>query len=62
VEIVTGIDPSLPVTLIRMAPPFLGLFAQLGAFNVDAPSFNRSVLLSVIVDAWPSAAQGAAIR
>jgi hypothetical protein len=46
VEIVTGIDPSLPVNLIRMAPPFLGLFGQLGAFNVDAPSFNRPVLLS----------------
>jgi len=30
VEIVTGIDPSLPVNLIRMAPPFLGLFGQLG--------------------------------
>jgi hypothetical protein len=62
VEIVTGIDPSLPVTLIRMAPPFLGLLGQLGAFNVDAPSFNRSVLLSVLVDAWPSEAQGAVIR
>jgi hypothetical protein len=47
VEIVTGIDPSLPVNLIRMAPTFLGLFSW-GAFNVDAPSFNRSVLLSVI--------------
>jgi hypothetical protein len=34
----------------------------LGAFNVDAPSFNRSVLLSVLVDAWPSEAQGAVIR
>jgi len=48
VGIVTGIDLSLPVNLIRMALPFLGLFGQLGAFNVDAPSFNRSVLLSII--------------
>jgi hypothetical protein len=30
VEIVTGIDPSLPVNLTRMAPPFLGLSGQLG--------------------------------
>jgi hypothetical protein len=56
VELVTGIDPSLAVNLIRMAPPFLGLFAQLGAFNVDALWFNRSVLLSAIVNAWPSEA------
>jgi hypothetical protein len=53
VEIVTGIDPSLPVNLIRMAPPSSDCSVSWGAFNVDAPSFNRSVLLSVIVDAWP---------
>jgi len=29
VEIVTGIDPSLPVNLIPMAPPFLGSFDHL---------------------------------
>jgi hypothetical protein len=54
VELVTSIDPSLAVNLIRMAPPFLGLFGQLGAFNVDALWFNRSVLLSVIVALLPN--------
>jgi hypothetical protein len=30
VELVTGIDPSLPVNLIRMAPPFLGCSLRWG--------------------------------
>ena len=33
-----------------------GCSVSWGAFNVDAPSFNHSVLLSVLVDAWPSEA------
>jgi hypothetical protein len=62
VEIVTGIDPSLPVNLIRMAPPFLGLLGQLGGVQRGCTVVQPFGPSLGIVDAWPSEAQGAVIR
>jgi hypothetical protein len=53
VEIVTGIDPIVAGQPDPHGSAFLGLFGRLGAFNVDALWFNRSVLLSVIVALLP---------